>query len=94
MSSFEQRAVGPNADNQQASDEVTITEAGNGYDYAQSYLQATLTFGQTQYFPNWRGSYHALTVTVNEINTSVSPGYADITITFGPQSPPTKKPTR
>eukprot|EP00804_Cyclotella_cryptica_P005657 CCRYP_000039-RD/>CCRYP_000039-RD protein AED:0.13 eAED:0.13 QI:0/0.75/0.8/1/1/1/5/2044/620 len=88
------RAVGPNADNQQASDQVTIIEAGNGYDYAQSYLQATLASGQTQSFPNWRGSNHALTVTVNEINTAVSPGYAYIKIAFGPQPQPSQKPIR
>ncbi|KAL3805806.1 hypothetical protein HJC23_007767 [Cyclotella cryptica] len=91
---FNQRAVGPNADNQQASDQVTIIEAGNGYDYAQSYLQATLASGQTQSFPNWRGSNHALTVTVNEINTAVSPGYAYIKIAFGPQPQPSQKPIR
>ncbi|KAL7509736.1 hypothetical protein ACHAXN_006705 [Cyclotella atomus] len=88
------RATGPNADNQQASDAVTITEAGNGAGYSQSYIKALLGSGHDMTLPNWRGSGQSLTVTVNEINSSVRPGYADITITFGSQSKdPTRNPT-
>lgn len=85
------RAVGPNSENQQASDAVMITEAGSGYNYSQSYVIALLLSGNVKTFRNWRGSSHTLTVTVNEINTSVRPGYADVSITFGLV---TKNPTR
>lgn len=86
--------MGANAENQQASNQVTITEAGNGYEYSQSYLQATLTAGQMTSFPNWHGSGLQLSVTVNEINTSVQPGFADVVISFGSQPAPSHKPTR
>ena len=85
------RAVGPTSENQQASDQVTITEGGDGFNYAQTYLQAALLAGKKMSIPNWRGSGLALRVVVNEINTWKQPGYADITLTFGPQ--PSKNPT-
>lgn len=86
-----QRAVGPNSDNQQASDAVIITEAGNGFEYSQSYIKALLASGHDKTFPNWRGSPHTLKIIVHEINASTFPGYADITITLGSQ---TNNPTR
>ena len=85
------RAVGQNADNQQASNAITITEAGSGIGYSQSFIQALLATGHDKSFLNWKGSLHTLTVTVNKIDASVRPGYGDITITCGPQ---TKSPSK
>ena len=86
------RAVGPTQDNVQASDKVTIVQAGSdGRGYSQSYLNATLAQGQSFSISNWRDTEHELIIQVNEINTESSPGYADITISYGPQ--PTLAPT-
>eukprot|EP01082_Thalassiosira_pseudonana_P009539 g8613.t1 g8613 contig3:495248-497968(-) len=88
------RAIGPNKDNKQADDEVTVIEAGNGFNYAQSFLRATLGQGDTSSHSKWRGTKLDLVVKVTEINTSVTPGYADITITFGaPLVPTTPQPS-
>eukprot|EP00970_Alexandrium_tamarense_P007340 scaffold1332_cov197-Alexandrium_tamarense.AAC.30 len=88
------RATGINADNKQADNDVTIIEAGDGSGYAQSYLKATLREGALYTFHNWRATGGNLVVEVNEINTSTTPGYADVTMTFEPQSTaPSRQPT-
>lgn len=94
------RATGANKDNDEADDELTVTEMGaNGLTYSQSYLKATLRSGEVYTRSNWRDSGIDLVVRVNEINIAVVPGYADIVVEFGdyssgsPTSRPTSSPT-
>ena len=91
------RASGVNRDNKQADNQVTIVKAGNnGVGYSQSFLQATLSQGASYTIPNWRGTSKSLVVTVNKIDFSANPVYADISINFDNASenpPPTARPT-
>eukprot|EP00804_Cyclotella_cryptica_P000316 CCRYP_010238-RA/>CCRYP_010238-RA protein AED:0.34 eAED:0.34 QI:894/1/1/1/0.6/0.83/6/180/677 len=87
------RQIGMNSDVKEAGDEVTITEAGNGRVYAQSFLKSTLREGDTYKIDQWRGSGRSLSIKVDKIDTSVAPGYADITMMFGNPPPPTPPPT-
>ncbi|KAL7485157.1 hypothetical protein ACHAW6_010765 [Cyclotella cf. meneghiniana] len=87
------RQIGMNADVKEAGDEVTITEAGNGRVYAQSFLKSLLREGETYKIDQWRGSGRTLSITVNKIDISVAPGYADVTMMFGNPPPPTPPPT-
>ena len=58
-----------------------------------SYLKADIVQNQRVRITGWRGTDHDLLVYVHEINTSASPGYADIEITFdGPAVTPAPTP--
>lgn len=98
------RAYRANQDNEQADDQVTIILTGNnGVGYSQSFLQATLVQGDSFTISKWHGTSYNLIITVNVIDISVSPGYADVTLNFGnasvpqqadqPTSQPTSEPT-
>jgi hypothetical protein len=90
------RATGSNKDNDEADDELTITETGaEGLAYSQSFLKATLRSGETYTHSNWRKYGIDLVVHVNEINTAAVLGYADVTVEFGEysSSSPTPRPT-
>ena len=90
------RASGINSESQQAQDLVTIhrVNGGDGLSYSQSFLKGVLQAGKTATIPNWRLSGYSLVIRVNEINTKDSPGYADVSVMFGPQPQPTPKPSR
>ena len=96
------RRTGFNSGTVEGGDQVLITVAGNGNNYAESNLQAKLSAGQT-----WSATVGTETVSVkvNLINTS-SNGFADVDICFGqcpnvdtpgptavPTTSPTKRPT-
>ena len=83
------RATGPNADNVQGDDLVTIYRVtdGNGFGYSTSSLKDMLRAGQSTTITDWRGSGSNLIIEVSEINTRSSPGYARVDITFGGTPP-------
>ncbi len=95
------RATGPNWQNKQADDQVTIYQVkeGDGMSYSHSTLKANLGAGGSLKINNWRRTGRALTIQVNEINLGVTPGFADIAVTFEgdgttPDTPnPTPSPT-
>ena len=82
------RQTGPHADNQQAPDRLAVysVQAGNGLSYSTSSLKGHLGRLQQGTIANWRGSGQELKIKVNDINTDVVPGYADVEISFGPQT--------
>ena len=84
------RAKGVNLQTAQYQNQVTVIEAGNdGVGYSQSYVKAALSAGESYTVArNWRGSGLPLTITVNEINISANPGYADVLIQLGDNKPP------
>ena len=71
---------------------VTITTKTGG----QHYLKGALAAGQSETITNWRNSGLKLKVQVHEINTNVSPEYANVEITLEskPTANPTHRPTR
>jgi len=78
------RAAGPNAENDEADDEVTIIEAGaNGNDYSPSKLKAHLVAGESYTFSDWSGTGNNLVVTAEEIDISNTPGTAKIKVRYG-----------
>jgi hypothetical protein len=83
-------AKGVNLQTAQYQNQVTVIEAGNdGVGYSQSYVNAALSTGESYTVArNWRGSGLPLKITVNEINISTSPGYADVLIQLGDVKPP------
>uniref|UniRef100_A0A7S4S5M4 Uncharacterized protein n=1 Tax=Ditylum brightwellii TaxID=49249 RepID=A0A7S4S5M4_9STRA len=84
------RAAGPNAENKEAGDEITIIEAGNsGKYYSQSYLKAHLLAGETYTDESFASSGRSLTITANSIDLTTTPGVASVTITLQPSSPST-----
>jgi hypothetical protein len=87
------RAKGVNLQTAQYQNQVTVIEAGNdGVGYSQSYVKAALLTGESYTVAkNWRGSGLPLTITVNDINISTSPGYADVLIQLGDVKPPTTR---
>lgn len=87
------RQTGMNADVKYGGDEVTLIEAGNGNNYAQSFLKRVMEEGDRYEIEDWRKSKETLTITVHRIDTAAVPGYAEVTIAFGPQPPPTNSPT-
>ena len=93
------RVSGINSESQQAFNQVAVyrVSGGDGLKYTQSSLKAALVSGRRVTINNWRKSGLSMKITVNAINILSSPGYADVSITFGPQPvptpPPTKKPT-
>ena len=79
------RDTGINADVQQAHDQVTVYQVsnGDGVSYSKSMLKAALRSGRSATVENWRRSGKDLTIKVHSINTSSSPGYANVQISFG-----------
>lgn len=82
------RASGVNSEVQQAANQVTMyqVDAGEGISYSRSTLKAAIQDGRSATIENWRKSGKDLTIKVVSINTSSSPSYAQILITFGPQA--------
>ena len=95
------RAVGINAQNDEADNEVTIVETGkNGNSYSQSTLKAHLVEGTSYTFPNWDKNGHALIITALDIdlgaNQAVDIAVARVSITLEgvpTQAPLTATPT-
>jgi len=89
------RATGINADVHEAENEVTIykVQSGDGTGYSTSSLKVALGSGRSVSINKWRNSLWKLVINVREINTTVSPAYATVEITFGPQSANTPQPT-
>merc|ERR1712176_199197 len=78
------RAVGPNADNVEADNEVTVYEAGaNGNDYSKSSLKAHLISGESYTISNWVGTGEDLVLTVDNIDISNTPGTAIVKVRLG-----------
>ena len=95
------RAVGVNAQNDEADDEVTIVQVsgGNGDSYAQSSLKAHMIPGESYTITNFGGSGKNVVVSTSAIDKTSNPGTAQVTIVFdnapapGPTNPPTPPPT-
>ena len=78
------RKTGINSGTVEAGNQVLIQRAaGEGTSYAESELLTKMVTGSSFTLSNFDGSGYDLIVTVDEINTSVSPGYADVTIGAG-----------
>mmetsp|Transcript_18318 Transcript_18318/g.24419 ORF Transcript_18318/g.24419 Transcript_18318/m.24419 type:complete len:404 (-) Transcript_18318:465-1676(-) len=79
------RAVGPNAQNVEADNEVTIVQVngGNGLDYGQSYLKAHLLSDEVYTENNFANTGEPLSIKVNSIDLSTEPATAGINIMFG-----------
>ena len=78
------RANRQNADNRLSSNEVTLIEAGNnGEGYSESKFITSLKQGESYTIEGFGGSNEGVAITVSEIDTSNSPGYADVSIVFG-----------
>jgi hypothetical protein len=88
------RATGPNRLNDQGDNQVNIIQVNgnNGFSYSQSYLRALLSEGQSH---NLSIYGKTVTVTVDSIDITTSPGLAVVTITdnTAPVNPPTPNPT-
>ena len=84
------RAVGAHADVVQAGDTVTLYKGlgTDGLGYSTSSLKAIIKSGKELTIQNWRNTQKNLKIRVNEINTKVSPSYADVEIEFGDTTPP------
>ncbi len=82
------RKTGINSDNVMASNRVVIynVHSGDGKSYSQSYLKGTISAGRKATISNWRKSGMDLDIIVKAINTSASPGYAEVEVQFGPQN--------
>ena len=61
---------------------MTITKVKDG----QISLMGTLPAGTSMSISNWRKSGFDLMIKVNEIDTNVTPSYASVEITFGPEN--------
>ncbi len=92
------RATGPNRLNDEGDNQVTIiqVDSGNGQSYSQSYLRAKLNQGQSHAISI---GGKTVTITVNSIDITTTPGTAAITISDGficgsPPPPPTPSPTQ
>ena len=91
------RKAGINSDVKVGGNEVTVIEAGHGTNYAQSFLKSTMKEGDSYEIEKGK-SGEKLYIKVNKIDTSASPAFADVTISFGssappPTPPPTPSPT-
>ena len=78
-------------------DQVVVYQVvgGDGFGYSTSSLKAVVGAGNVAKLYNWRKTGHTLKIKVNSINTGAYPlGYADVSIEFGYQPPPTSPPTR
>ena len=88
------RATGPNRMNDEGDNMVNIIQVsqGNGVSYGQSYLKALLSQGQSYAISDFGGTGKAVTITVNSIDISTSPGTAVIYISDGLDPPPPTPP--
>ena len=87
------RKIGINSDNKEASDLVTVVQTGgNGVNYSTSHLKAKLGRSGVYTHPKFRHG-EDLVVTVEEVNTSESPGYATVRVQLGETPAPTNQPT-
>ncbi len=86
------RATGPNRLNDEGDDMANIIQVngGNGESFSQSYLKALLSEGQSHVISSFGELGMTVTITVNSINTSTSPGTAVINISTGGPSGPQK----
>ena len=76
------RATGPNAENDEADDEVTVVTTGNnGLSYGLSSLKATLKENETHKVTQWPGGKD-LTIQVLEINLEAKPSYAEVIVCY------------
>ncbi len=88
------RATGPNRMNDEGDDLVNIIQVtqGNGESYGQSYLKALLAQGQSHEISNFGGTGKTVTITVNSIDITTSPGTAVVYISDGQDPPPPSPP--
>uniref|UniRef100_A0A7S4VLA9 Peptidase M11 gametolysin domain-containing protein n=1 Tax=Ditylum brightwellii TaxID=49249 RepID=A0A7S4VLA9_9STRA len=79
------RAVGPNAENVEADNEITVVqvEGGNGLSYAQSYLKAHLLAGESYTEDNFANTGEPFSIKAKYIDISSEPATASIDIIFG-----------
>ena len=78
------RANRQNADNRLASNEVTLIKAGNnGEGYSESTFVKGLKERESYIITDFGGSGEEVSVTVDKIDISSEPGYADVSIVFG-----------
>jgi len=78
------RNAGPNAQNIVAHNEIMIIIAEkNGQIYGQSFLKAHLIMGESYSIPNWKGTGKDLVVTATNIDITVTPAIAEVTISLG-----------
>ena len=91
------RATGVNRQNDEADNQVTITQSGsNGEWYSQSFLLNTLRAGQEHTILNWNNG-QTLHIKVSYINTNPgneAPGYAEIAVCLGECTVSSEKPSR
>lgn len=75
------RKAGINSGTLEGGDRVrVVTQGGNGVEKSESQLRATLASGASYTINNFGGSGIRVRVTVDAINTSSSPAYAQITV--------------
>lgn len=84
-------ARGANAETKQGVNQVTIykVSGGNGISYAHSFMKGSLAAGKVARITNWRDTGKILVIQANSINTSASPPYAEVSISFN-QPPPSE----
>ena len=91
------RATGVNRQNDQADNQVTITQSGsNGEWYSQSFLLKTLSSGQEHTIPNWNNgqTLHIKASSININPGNEAPGYAEIAVCLGECTVSSEKPSR
>jgi hypothetical protein len=78
------RKSGINQDVREGGDQVLVTRQGeNGIGYSESKQVARLSLGGSYEIPNFGGLGRSVYIKVNMINTSTSPGYADVSVEMG-----------
>ncbi len=83
------RAIGANAQNDEADNEIVIVETGsNGEAYSQSYLKAHLVQGESYTIENFSVGVLNLTITAKKIDLSLDPAVASIEISTTGAPPP------
>ena len=88
------RAAGANRFNDQGDDQVNIVqvENGDGAGFSQSWLRALLSQGDSYAISDFGGTGKTVTITVNSIDITTSPGTAVVYITDGQDPPPPSPP--
>ncbi len=75
------RKSGINRDVRESGDQVLVIMQGqNGIGYSESQQLARLSSRGSYDIPNFGGSGRSVKIKVGSINTSTSPGYADVTV--------------
>jgi hypothetical protein len=78
------RKSGINRDVRESGDQVLVIMQGqNGIGYSESQQLARLSSRGSYDIPNFGGSGRSVKIKVGSINTSTSPGYADVTVEMG-----------